>query len=195
MATAAMNGYALVNENIKEAAYQLSQLENHIIFDGHQDSSGAYDVKGLFQLAGTTITDDLPISTYGNTTKAITYALDALDAKSLYGPMNFIMNNRDHARLQLSKNEFGIREIDEVQGLLGGGRIIPTYYQPFGTPILTPTLGSSTPAVEMVNTQDVIMDTEVEDKTKNFWGQIIECFNIRSIRPDHIVKFTQMASP
>lgn len=192
MLTASMNGYNIVTKNISAAAYQLAYLENQIVMDGYQRQDGSYEVKGLYQLAETVVNDDLPLSTYGNSLKAVVAGMNALSDKDLYGDMNLVMNNQDYINLLLSKNEFGITEKPTVSEIIGG-KIINTYWQPKGTMMLVPTPGIG--AVEMLLTQDVSMDTLIEPKSKDLWGQLYEALTIVCYAPDHIVKFTNVGSP
>lgn len=192
LATAALGGYDMTTKNISAASYQLAYLENKIALDGYKRQDGTYEVEGLYQLAKTTITDDLPLSTYGNTVKAVKLAKNALADKELYGTMNLIMNDQDYTELVLSQTEYGKDEEPRVQKLLGGS-ILGTYWQPKGTMMMVPT--NDIGAVEMLITQDVSMDTEIENKTKDLWGQIYECLTIVAYWPDHIVKFTNVGSP
>jgi uncharacterized linocin/CFP29 family protein len=193
LAAAQMNGYPLSMKNITEATYKVANLENKVILDGYNpkgtSTASDYEVKGLYQSAGNEITDNYDFGTYGKATDAVAAARELFIEDEVYGPYNLIINEIQGLELQLSEHaSYANPEKPKVEGLLGGGRIIETPFMPAGKGLLVPTKDAM--QAEMLITQDMTLFTEVEAKSRDFWGQIYECVTLAVYEPNSICRLT-----
>ena len=193
MAAATMNGYPLSTKNISEAAYKVTYLENQLILDGYNPkgttTASDYEVKGLYQSAGNSVTSSLHFgAAYGNALAAVHAAQEKFLEDEVYGPFNMIVNDRQFMELELSEHtSYALPEMPRVEKLLGG-RVIKTPFMPEGKGLLTPAKDAL--QAEMLITQDMSIYTETEAKSRDFWGQIFECVTLVVYEPDSICSLT-----
>lgn len=194
MATANMNGYPMTTKNISAAAYKVMCLENSLILDGWNPkgtgtSAGSdYEVKGLYQLAGNSVTTSLDFGTYGNALAAVKAAQEKFIGDDVFGPFNMILNPLQYMELELSEHaQYNKPEKERVESLLGG-RVIKTPWMPAGNGLIIPQKDAM--QAEMLITQDMTIHTEIEDKSQDLWGQLYECCTLVVYEPDSICKLT-----
>ena len=194
MQAAAMNGYPLSMKNISEAAYKVAYLENTLILDGWNPkgttSASDYEVKGLYQLAGNQVTSNYDFATYGNALQAVEDAMNLYIEDEIFGPFNLVLHPTQYMELMLSENaNYEKPEMPRVKELIEG-RIIKTPFMPVGTGLLIPQRDAM--QAEILITQDASIYTEVEAKSRDFWGQVYECLTLAVYQPNSICRLTNI---
>jgi hypothetical protein len=95
-----------------------------IIYNGWAFDATNYDVKGLYQVAGTTATG-ADCGTFGNAMYSVQAGITALEAAGIYSPGHILALHADQYSQVMASISSGVIEKNEVLGMLGtGGRIV-----------------------------------------------------------------------
>jgi len=95
-----------------------------IIYNGWTFDATNYDVKGLYQVAGTSATG-AGTDTFGNALKSVQAGITALEAQGVYSPGHILALHADQYSEVMASISSGVREYEEVLKALGtGGRIV-----------------------------------------------------------------------
>jgi len=107
-----------------EMAGNVQKAVDDLIYQGFVFNGTNYDIKGLFQVAGTATTGAVT-STYGNTLISVNTAIADLETAGIYAPgYIFAMNPANYAETA-SQIQYGMSEMEQVMKVLGqGGRIV-----------------------------------------------------------------------
>lgn len=118
------NGVPISNDIALEMTGNIQAAVDDLIFQGYAADGTNYDIKGLFQVAGTATTGAVS-STFGNTLVSVTTAIANLETAGIYAPGHILaMNPANYAELAYQISS-GVREKTEVLSELGqGGRIV-----------------------------------------------------------------------
>ena len=116
-----------------EAAYRVQLAEEALILDGWKPDGATYTIKGLYQSAGNAEATADDFGTYGKATEKVTLAKALLEADSVYGPYNLVLNQVQHNQLLASESANGNPEWDRVMTILNDGGSGPA--QIFSSPI------------------------------------------------------------
>lgn len=155
------------------AAYKVANLENELGFVGYSEDNGStYAISGLLESAGNEVTDALDFGTAGNAITAVAAAMDELMNDNIYPPYNLILNPAQYAQLVGSIYTGGLSEFSKVKEMIGGN-IFATPFIPAGKGLVLATPEAK--FFEMVVAQDLTVETEILERTKNLWGIVYEC--------------------
>jgi hypothetical protein len=105
------------------AANNLTAIDK-LLYNGWAADGTTYDIKGLFQVAGT-VTTGADFATFGNALKSVNAAISDLEDGGIYSTGHILaLNKAQYAELGSSINS-GVRELEEVIKALGdGGRVV-----------------------------------------------------------------------
>lgn len=118
------NGVPISSDVALEMAGNVQSVVDDIIFQGYTADGTTYDVKGLFQVAGTATTGAVS-STYGNTLKSVNTAIADLETAGIYAPGHILALNPANWSEMASQIQYGMSEMDQIMKVLGqGGRIV-----------------------------------------------------------------------
>lgn len=104
------------------AAYQVQLAEEALILDGWKPDGTNYVINGLYQAAGNAEATAAGFDTYGNATEKVTLAKALLEADSVYGPYNLVLNQTQYNELLASESTTGKPEWDRVMNILNDGQ-------------------------------------------------------------------------
>lgn len=192
IAAAKNGGYDLNMATVNSAAYRVANLENQIVIDGYKPDGTTYEVEGLYQSAGNTVTDALGFDTAGNAVSAVQKALDLFSADEINTNFNMLLNPTQYTELAISifgTAKEGIREMPMVEDLIGG-QIIKSNWLTEGTGMLVaePVGGF----YELIVAQDTTYETDELQKSKDLWGRVYECILPIVYEPNAICTMTQI---
>jgi hypothetical protein len=118
------NGVPISNDIATEMAGNIQTAVDKIIYQGWAADGTTYDVKGLYQVAGTTATG-AAFSTFGNALKSVAESLGDLETAGVYSPGHILACNPTNYYELASSISSGVVEMTEVMKALGtGGRIV-----------------------------------------------------------------------
>lgn len=125
-----------------EAAYQVQLKEEALILNGWAPDGTNYVVKGLYQAANNAETSSKDFGTYGYATDKIGLMISMLEADSIYGPYNVVLNQVQKNELFGSRSSTGDREWPEIIEMLNengsGGMIYSSPSQTVDTCMMLP---------------------------------------------------------
>lgn len=122
-----------------EAAYRVQLQEEALILDGWAPDGTNYVINGLYQAANNTEGTASDFGTYGNAIQKVTLAKALLEADSVFGSYNLVLNPVQENQLLGSYSTTGSSEYDIVIKLLRGGEIYSTPTQAAATGMLLAT--------------------------------------------------------
>jgi uncharacterized linocin/CFP29 family protein len=140
------DGIAIDTSAAISAAQVIGEKEDDVIIQGWDPLGDAsYEMKGLYQGAGLSITDEYSFGTYGKAKQVVSLGQAALEEKHVRPPFNLVLNPVQHGELVTSEpTGGGIREYDTVLKILNGnsdggpGRIFSTPDIVAGTGLISP---------------------------------------------------------
>jgi len=125
-----------------EAAYQVQLEEEAVILNGWAPDGTNYVTKGLYQSAGNAEATSKDFGTYGYATDKVGLMIALLEADSVYGPYNLVLNQTQKNELFASRSTTGDREWPEVIEMLNengkGGTIYSSPSQTVDTCMMLP---------------------------------------------------------
>ena len=152
------------------AAYKVTNLENELVILGYSSDGTNYDINGLYNAAGNSVTGS-DFGTAGNALSTVADAMAALMDDNIYPPYNLVLHPTQYAELQASIYTGGVSEFDKVKAMIGGD-IFVTPFITAGTGMLL--ARPEARFFELVIAKDLTVETEVLPKTKNLWGIVYE---------------------
>lgn len=118
------NGVPISNDIAMEMAGNIQQAVDDIIYQGWTADGTTYDIKGLYQVAGTATTGAVT-STFGNLLVSVNTAIANLETAGIYSPGWICALNPANYAESASAISSGVVEMDEVMKALGqGGRVV-----------------------------------------------------------------------
>ena len=170
LASAQIGGYPITTTNSNAATYQVINIENRMVIDGYSRDGKSYEIKGLLQSAGIEVNDNYDAATPGNFAKATALAIETAMANEIYGPFEWTLNPTQYTQLGISLWTGGKSELEMVQNMVSGIRV--TNWIPAGHAMFTG--GQSNSQYELLIAQDMTVETEILQKSKDLWGRIYE---------------------
>lgn len=117
------NGIPISNDIALEMTANIQASVDDIIFQGWAADGTTYDIKGLYQVAGTATTGAVT-STYGDTIISVNTAIANLETAGIYSP-GWILGLNPANYAEANQIQYGVRELREVIDTLGqGGRVV-----------------------------------------------------------------------
>ena len=111
--------------NAMSATQRVLQRENNLLLKGWQRDGTAYEINGLAEAAGTDAIGSYDFATYGNPLKKVAEAKAALASAGVFETkFNLLLHPTQFAQLDASVSTGGIREMDQVKSMVGGGLIL-----------------------------------------------------------------------
>ena len=119
------NGIPISSDIAVEMTGNIQTQVDKVIYNGWTADGGTtYDIKGLYQVAGTTATG-ADCGTFGNTLISIQAGITALEAAGVYSPGHILALHADQYNQIAAMVSTGMREYREAIDMLGtGGRIV-----------------------------------------------------------------------
>lgn len=188
LASAQKGGYPITTVNSNAASYQVTNLENKIVIDGYTRDGKSYEIKGLLRSAGIENTDAYDVATPGNFAKATAAAIESAMANEIYGPYEWTINPQQWTQLGISLWTGGKSELEMVRDLVSNIRV--TNWIPAGEGMFTG--GQSNSQYELIIAQDMTVETEILQKSKDLWGRIYESLVPVVYQPKTIQHFTKL---
>ena len=170
LASATKGGYPITTTNSNAAAYQVTNIENQMVINGYSRDGKSYEIKGLLNSAGIEVTDSYDAATPGNFAKATALAIENAMANEIYGPFEWTINPQQWTQLGISLWTGGKSELEMVEKLVSNVRV--TNWIPAGHGMFTG--GQSNSQYELIVAQDMTVETEILQKSKDLWGRIYE---------------------
>lgn len=179
------------------AAYQVQLKEEALILDGWKPDGTNYVINGLYQSANNTEGTADDFGTYGKATEKVTLAKALLEADSIYGPYNLVLNQVQYNELLASESTGGHPEWDRVLKILNDGKDNGPA-EIFSSPIQTVDTGMMLAIPDKTNFDLVIPQTYTnqinEDpklgKLSPLFGMVYECLAPRVKHTDSICTLT-----
>jgi len=118
------NGVPISNDLAMEMTGNIQKAVDAIIYQGWAQNASTYDIKGLFQVAGTATTG-ADFGTFGNALKSVAAGIVDLEEAGIYSPGHILaLNGTQYSQLAASIST-GVVEMTEVMKMLGtGGRVV-----------------------------------------------------------------------
>jgi len=188
LASAQRGNYPLTTVNSNAATYQVVNLENKMVIDGITKDGRSYELRGLLRSAGEDINDDYNTATPGNFAKATAAAIETMMSNEIYGPFEWTINPAQYTELAISLWTGGTPEIDMIKNMVNNVRVtnwIPKNHGMF-------TGGQSNSQYELIIAQDLTVETEILQKSKDLWGRIYESLVPIVYNPKSILHFTNL---
>jgi hypothetical protein len=118
------NGIPISNDIALEMTGNIQKAVDDIIFQGWAADGTTYDIKGLYQVAGTATTGAVT-SVFGNTLISVNTAIADLETAGIYTPGYILALNPANYAEAASQINSGVVEMSEVLKALGqGGRAV-----------------------------------------------------------------------
>jgi hypothetical protein len=118
------NGIPISNDLAMEMTGNIQNLIDKLIYQGWAQNATTYDIKGLYQVAGTATTG-ADFGTFGNALKSVNQAIADLEDAGVYSPGHILALNKTQYAQLASSISSGVVEMTEVLKALGtGGRIV-----------------------------------------------------------------------
>jgi len=176
------NGVPISSDVALEMAGNVQKVVDDIIYQGYAADGTTYDVKGLFQVAGTSTTGAVT-STFGNTLISVNTAIANLETAGIYAPSHiFAMNPANYAE-SMSAISGGVIEMDQVLKALGpAGRVVKNSRITADYGLLFPApLETSRQFFDIVETVPPEFDLYFKDnsKTSDIGVRLITRFGLR----------------
>ena len=116
-----LKGIGIEGAMALQAAYQVQLQEEALLLDGWAPDGTNYVINGLYQAANNTEGTADDFGTYGKATEKVTLAKALLEADSVYGPFNMVLNTVQYNQLLASESTTGMPEWDRVMKILNDG--------------------------------------------------------------------------
>jgi len=118
------NGVPISNDLAMEMTGNIQKVVDALIYQGWAQNGATYDIKGLYQVAGTATTG-ADFGTFGNALKSVAAGIVDLETAGIYSPGHILaLNGTQYSQLSASISS-GVVEMTEVMKMLGtGGRIV-----------------------------------------------------------------------
>lgn len=116
-----LNGMPIESDMSILAAYQVQLREEALLLNGWAPDGTNYVIDGLYQAAGNAEATSADFGTYGNAIKKVGLAKTLLEADSIYGPYNLVLNNAQYNQLLASESTTGNREMPTVMDMINDG--------------------------------------------------------------------------
>lgn len=179
-------GTPLNTVSAQAATYKVVNLENELVIKGYSSDGTGYDINGLYNAANNSVTGS-DFGTAGNAISTIKDAVAALMEDDIYPPYNLVLNPTQYAELAGNVLSSGVDEEKKVRSMIQGD-IIVTPFIDAGTGMLIANQTSG--FFELVVAQDLTIETQELEKTKNLWGIVYECVVPVVYEPNAICKIT-----
>ncbi len=153
------------------AAYKVTYAENELAILGWAKDGSTYDINGLYNAANNDYSTSSDFGTAGNALDAVAGAMGLMLADEIAPPYNLVLNPTQYAELVGSVLSNGDREITHVKEAIGGD-IFVTSYITAGTGMLL--AQPEARFFELIVAQDITVETETLEKTKNVFGRVFE---------------------
>ena len=145
--------------------------ENTLALLGWSRDGSTYDINGLYNGAGNTITGS-DFGTAGNAISTVADAMGELMADEIFPPYNLLVHPTQYAELAGSVLTNGDREVSHVKEVIGGS-LIPTPFITDGTAMLL--ASPEARHFELVVAQDLTVETWEDAETGDLRGRVFEC--------------------
>lgn len=193
-----MQGIPIDSDVAVQAAYLVAYAEDELILDGWKPDGTNYAVKGLYQSANQTETTADDFGTYGNATDKLSKVITLLEAASVYGPYNMVLNPAQKNELKSSESTTGRPEWERILGMLneqdeGVGTI-------YSSPIMTAATGMVMPVSDSVYFDLIVakepynvlgMDSK-QGSISPIFGSVLDVLTIRTKHINAICKMTNI---
>lgn len=118
------NGVPISSDIAMEMAGNNNALIDKLVYNGWAQDGTNYDIKGLYQVAGSSATG-ADCATFGNTLKSVAAGIVALEDQGVYSPGHILALYPTQYAQVISSISSGVVEYNEVLKMLGtGGRIV-----------------------------------------------------------------------
>jgi len=118
------NGVPISSDIAVEMTGNIQALADKIIYNGWTADATNYDIKGLYQVAGTTATG-ADCGTFGNTLHSIQAGITALEDAGVYSPGHILALHPTQYAQVMAAISSGVVEAKEALAMIGtGGRIV-----------------------------------------------------------------------
>jgi uncharacterized linocin/CFP29 family protein len=174
-------GMPLDTSNAEVAATKVAELEDEMIIEG----AGGFD--GMYDSAGNDYNTSADFGTAGNAIKAVKGGMALLMADKIYPPYNLVINEEQYAEIVGPRGTTSdVSELDIVRKMINGGAGDGTPGAaggPSGNVYVTPTITAGTALLaaapnkayaDLVIAQDVQLEFEELEKSKNVFGRVFE---------------------
>jgi uncharacterized linocin/CFP29 family protein len=174
-------GTPLDTSNAERAGVKVANLEDELIIKG----SGAFN--GLYDSAGNDYSTTKDFGTAGNAIAAVKGAMALLLADKIYPPYNLVLNEEQYSEIVAPRAATSDKsELDIVRDMISGrdgngkaGDVGVGAGQIFVTPTITAGTAllcakPNTAFADLVVAQDVSIETEILEKSKNLFGRVME---------------------
>lgn len=193
-----MQGIPVDSDLAVQAAYLVAYEEDKLILDGWAPDGTNYVVNGLYKSANNTETSALDFGTYGNAIEKVGKATTLLEADSVYGPYNLVLNPAQKNELMASESTTGRSEWDRVMGMLNEqGEGVGTIYS---SPIMTVDTGMMLPVsdsvyfdlIEAKSPFNVLGEDSKQGSVSPIYGSVIDAITIRAKHTNAICTLTNI---
>jgi hypothetical protein len=118
------NGVPISNDLAMDMTKNIQATVDDLIYQGWAQNATTYDIKGLYQVAGTATTG-ADFGTFGNALKSVNAAIADLEDAGVYSPGHILALNKTQYSQLGSSISSGVVELTEVLKALGtGGRVV-----------------------------------------------------------------------
>ena len=179
-------GTPLDTSGAGSASYKVALLEDDLIINGYAADGTNFDINGLYNAAGNDYSTSKDFGTAGNGLAAVAGGIDLLMADSIYPPYNLVLNPTQYMELKAHELSAGSGklEFDVVKELIQGddameenrlmrGSIFASPTQTAGKGMLMPVPNDM--FFDLAVAQDLTVETEILQKTRNLWGRVFDC--------------------
>ena len=169
LAASRMTMQPLNLSEVDSKSYQVASAEDALIIEGWSQDGSTYQINGLYNAAGNSDASSLDYGTKANIETSINNAMGLLLADNIQPPYNLTLHPDQYSQTNALIANTGISYLNWIKSVIGGNV--------YATPAITAGNGlmsavRSEGAFELVLAEDLTVDLEVLEKSKNLYGKI-----------------------
>jgi len=169
LAASRLNGTPLNMSKVEAASYDVALQEDTVLIEGWSRDGSTYEINGLYQGAGNDENTALDYGTKANIETSINNAIALLLADNIPPPYNLTLNPVQYSQTLALIANTSQSYLNWIRSVIQG-EVYVTPAITAGTGLMSKTNPQG--MFELVLAEDLTVETEVLEKSKNLWGKV-----------------------